>query len=91
MYRLRSVLSTRRKQSHLPNDVNKQCLSIPGKPLKNHLVMSILEIILAIFLPPVAVFLRKGVGVDLVINILLWVFLIGIGGIIHAFWILSKK
>jgi len=53
--------------------------------------MSILEIILAIFLPPVAVFLRKGVGVDLVINILLWVFLIGIGGIIHAFWILSKK
>jgi uncharacterized membrane protein YqaE (UPF0057 family) len=53
--------------------------------------MSILEIILAIFIPPVAVFLRKGAGKDLVINILLWVLLFGLGGIIHAFWVLSKK
>jgi len=53
--------------------------------------MTILEIVLAILLPPVAVFLRKGAGVDLIINILLWVFLFGLGGIIHAFWILSKK
>ncbi len=54
-------------------------------------LMSILEIILAIFLPPVVVFMKKGVGLDLVINIVLWVFLLGIGGIIHAFWILSKS
>ena len=53
--------------------------------------MTILEIILAIFIPPVAVFLRKGAGKDLVINILLWVLLLGIGGIIHAFIVLSKK
>lgn len=53
--------------------------------------MSILEIILSIFLPPVAVFLRKGAGKDFVINLLLWVFLLGLGGIIHAFWLLSKK
>lgn len=33
--------------------------------------MSILEIILAIFIPPVAVAMRKGVGKDLLINILL--------------------
>lgn len=53
--------------------------------------MSILEIILAIFIPPVAVAMRKGVGKDLLINILLWVFLFALGGIIHAFWLLSKK
>ncbi|MEM1157142.1 MAG: YqaE/Pmp3 family membrane protein [Verrucomicrobiota bacterium] len=53
--------------------------------------MSILEIILAIFLPPVVVFMKKGAGLDLVINLVLWIFLFGIGGIIHAFWILSKK
>jgi len=53
--------------------------------------MSILDIILAIFLPPVAVFLKKGAGKDLLINILLWIFLLGIGGVIHAFLVLSKK
>lgn len=53
--------------------------------------MSILDIILAIFLPPVAVFLKKGAGKDLLINILLWVLLFGIGGVIHAFIVLSKK
>ncbi|MCH6258163.1 YqaE/Pmp3 family membrane protein [Puniceicoccaceae bacterium K14] len=53
--------------------------------------MSILEIILAIFIPPVAVFLRKGAGKDLIINLILWILLLGIGGIIHAFIVLSKK
>jgi uncharacterized membrane protein YqaE (UPF0057 family) len=53
--------------------------------------MTILEIILAIFIPPVAVFLRKGAGKDLIINLLRWVLLHGIGGIIHAFLVLSKK
>ena len=53
--------------------------------------MSILDIILAILLPPVAVFLKKGAGKTLVINILLWVLLLGIGGIIHAFIVLKKK
>ncbi|MEN9402758.1 MAG: Proteolipid rane potential modulator [Verrucomicrobiota bacterium] len=53
--------------------------------------MTILEIILAIFLPPVAVYMRKGAGKDFVINLLLWVLLLGLGGIIHAFWLLSRK
>ena len=53
--------------------------------------MSILEIILSIFLPPVAVFLRKGAGKDFVINLLLWILLFGLGGIIHAFWVLTRK
>jgi uncharacterized membrane protein YqaE (UPF0057 family) len=53
--------------------------------------VSILEIILAIFIPPVAVFLKKGAGKDLSINLVLWILLLGVGGIIHAFWLLSKK
>jgi len=53
--------------------------------------MTILEIVLAIFLPPVAVYMRKGAGKDLVINLLLWVLLLGLGGVIHAFWLLSRK
>lgn len=53
--------------------------------------MSILDIILCIFIPPVAVLLKKGAGKDFLINILLWVFLLGIGGIIHAFYVLSKS
>ena len=40
-------------------------------------------ILLAIFLPPVAVGLKRGVGAPLFINIVLW-FLFAIPGIIHA-------
>lgn len=46
-------------------------------------------IILAIFLPPVAVFLHKGAGKDLVINILLCL-LMFLPGMIHALWLVSK-
>ncbi|MDX2426021.1 MAG: YqaE/Pmp3 family membrane protein [Cycloclasticus sp.] len=46
-------------------------------------------IILAIFLPPVAVFLNKGVGKDLAINIILC-FLFFIPGMIHAIWLVTK-
>ncbi len=53
--------------------------------------MSILDIILSIFLPPVAVLLKKGAGKDFVINLVLTLLLFWIGGIIHAFWLLSKK
>jgi len=53
--------------------------------------MSILDIILAIFLPPIAVALKKGAGKDLIINILLCIFTFWIGGVIHAFWALSRK
>lgn len=53
--------------------------------------MTIVEILLCIFLPPVAVALRKGAGMDLLINLVLWLLTFGILGIIHAFWLLSKR
>ncbi|MGB3619663.1 MAG: YqaE/Pmp3 family membrane protein [Catalinimonas sp.] len=52
--------------------------------------MSLLEIILAIFLPPVAVALRFGLGGKFWLNLLLTI--VGIvPGIIHAFYVLSKR
>lgn len=52
--------------------------------------MPILLIVLAILLPPVAVFLKKGAGKDLVINIILCL-LFYIPGIIHALWIVTRE
>ena len=49
----------------------------------------IVLIIIAIFLPPVAVFLKKGAGKDLVINIVLCLLLF-LPGIIHAIWLSTK-
>ena len=46
-------------------------------------------VILAIFLPPVAVFFNNGVGKDLAINILLSLLLF-VPGIIHALWLVTK-
>lgn len=53
--------------------------------------MSLVQILLALFLPPLAVFLKKGANADFVINLLLWIFLLHIGGVIHAFWVLTRK
>lgn len=49
----------------------------------------IILIILAILLPPIAVFLKQGVGKDLLINILLCL-LMFIPGVIHALWLVTK-
>ncbi|MDF1589522.1 MAG: YqaE/Pmp3 family membrane protein [Gammaproteobacteria bacterium] len=46
-------------------------------------------IILSIFLPPVAVFLKNGAGKDLIINIVLC-FLFWVPAIIHALWLTTK-
>lgn len=46
-------------------------------------------IILAIFLPPVAVFLKKGAGKDLIINIVLCI-LFFLPGVIHALWVVTR-
>jgi uncharacterized membrane protein YqaE (UPF0057 family) len=46
-------------------------------------------IILSIFLPPVAVFLKKGAGKDLIINIVLC-FLFYLPAMIHALWVVTK-
>ncbi|MDX2367847.1 MAG: YqaE/Pmp3 family membrane protein [Colwellia sp.] len=49
----------------------------------------LIHIILAILLPPVAVFLKSGVGKDLVINIILSL-LFFIPGVLHALWLITK-
>jgi uncharacterized membrane protein YqaE (UPF0057 family) len=49
----------------------------------------IVLIIIAILLPPLAVFLKQGVGKDLLINIILCIFF-WLPGIIHALWLIMK-
>jgi len=49
----------------------------------------IVLIILALFLPPIAVFLKSGAGKDLVINIILCL-LFYIPGVLHALWVVLK-
>ena len=52
--------------------------------------MTFIEVLLAVFLPPVAVALRAGLGLQLVLNIVLTI--IGwIPGVIHALWVLSSR
>jgi uncharacterized membrane protein YqaE (UPF0057 family) len=52
--------------------------------------VDLVRIIIAIFLPPLGVFLQVGFGVDFWINILLT--LLGyIPGIVHAIWIIARK
>lgn len=46
-------------------------------------------LILAILLPPVAVFLKSGAGKDLAINIVLCL-LMWLPGIAHALWLTTK-
>lgn len=52
--------------------------------------MPILQIILAILLPPVAVALKSGLGKDFVINLILTL-LFFLPGVIHALWLVLKK
>lgn len=52
--------------------------------------MPILQIILAILLPPVAVALKSGLGKDFVINLILTL-LFFLPGVIHALWLILKK
>lgn len=49
----------------------------------------ILLIILAILLAPLAVYLKKGAGQDLVINIILC-FVFYIPAVVHALWIVTR-
>ena len=46
----------------------------------------LVALIVSIFLPPVAVYLKKGAGKDLVINILLCL-LMWVPGVLHAIWL----
>ncbi|MGB1201511.1 YqaE/Pmp3 family membrane protein [Cognaticolwellia aestuarii] len=49
----------------------------------------LVHIIIAIILPPLAVFLKSGMGKDLVINIILSL-LFFIPGVLHALWLITK-
>ncbi len=52
--------------------------------------MDILRIIIAIFIPPLGVFLQEGLGKHFWINLILT--LLGyVPGIIHALWIIIKR
>ncbi|ACK71716.1 protein of unknown function UPF0057 [Gloeothece citriformis PCC 7424] len=52
--------------------------------------MKLLQIILAIVLPPLGVYLATGISTTLIINVLLT--LLGwLPGSIHALWIISKQ
>lgn len=49
----------------------------------------IVQIIVAIILPPLAVFMKSGAGKDLAINVLLCLF-IYFPGIVHAVWLVTR-
>ena len=49
----------------------------------------IILIVLAIFLPPIAVFLKRGLGKDLVINIV-FTLLLFLPGVVHALLLVTK-
>ncbi|MDR6302122.1 YqaE/Pmp3 family membrane protein [Mesonia maritima] len=51
--------------------------------------MSILTIILSIILPPLAVFLNKGLGKDFLINLILTL-IFWLPGVIHALYVNNK-
>ena len=50
----------------------------------------ILLIVIAILLPPLAVFMKNGAGKDLLINIILCL-VFYVPAIIHALWLVTKK
>ncbi len=52
--------------------------------------MELLKIIIAIFIPPLGVFLQVGIGKHFWINLLL-TFLGYIPGIVHAVWVVAKN
>ena len=50
-------------------------------------------IIAAVFAPPLAVFLKYGIGKNLVINMILYIFLpffFFVPGMIHSLWLVTK-
>ncbi|MEW5858635.1 MAG: YqaE/Pmp3 family membrane protein [Cyanobacteriota bacterium] len=52
--------------------------------------MDFVRILIAIFLPPLGVFLQVGIGRDFWINLVL-TFLGYFPGIIHAVWVIARK
>lgn len=51
----------------------------------------VLKIIIALFIPPLAVYLHENkIGNNFWISLVLWVFLFGIGGVIYALYVILK-
>lgn len=50
--------------------------------------MTLLKIVLAIFLPPVAAFMQVGIGLHFWLNIVLTL-MAGFPGMIHALWLVA--
>ena len=69
----------------------KKSVKKPAKKVarKSKKVNQVLLFILAIILPPLAVYLVKGAKRDFVINIVLCL-LFWIPGIVHALWVVTK-
>jgi uncharacterized membrane protein YqaE (UPF0057 family) len=51
--------------------------------------MGILQIIILVIIPPLGVFLKRGLGLDFLLSILLTV-LGYVPGLIHAIWIVTR-
>lgn len=66
----------------MENEVKKQDIQIDET--------SLVALILAFFIPPLGVFIKDGLGVSLLINILL-TFLGFVPGIIHALFVILRK
>lgn len=66
----------------MKNEVTKQDL--------DQQEVGIIALILAFFLPPLGVALKKGIGFSFVVNVIL-TFLGFIPGIIHALYVILKK
>ncbi|MBX9930363.1 MAG: YqaE/Pmp3 family membrane protein [Methylobacterium sp.] len=68
-------------------------LSAPGRriaPIPGATVSTFIRILLAIFLPPVAVLITTGIGVQFFLNIVLTILGI-VPGMVHAIWIIMRK
>jgi uncharacterized membrane protein YqaE (UPF0057 family) len=54
-------------------------------------MQTFVSLILAFFLPPVGVLMKKGVGMPLVINIILSLVLPWVGGLVHAAYVITSE
>jgi len=53
-------------------------------------VSNLVRILLAIFLPPIAVLVTEGIGLQFLLNILLTILGI-VSGMVHALWIIMRR
>ena len=67
-------------------------LRLSGKPqtaASGAAVSSLVRILLAIFMPPIAVLVTTGFGLQFLLNVLLWI-LGWLPGTVHALWLMNR-